>query len=139
MYIIIQHVLILVYCDVCVQLLREIGVVELLFVSDGAEFLNYTVARHPSPEVLITVNFMYEGGAINTLTSIQVGHYYDTITRSLCVILTPLYQCTGVTMCNIDTITRYQVTMCNINTLTRSLYVILTPLYQCTGVSLCVI
>ena len=54
-------------------MLREMNVVELLFVSDGAIYFNSTLSRLPMDEVLITVNFMNERGALDTLNKIQVG------------------------------------------------------------------
>ncbi len=47
--------------------------VELLFVSDGAIYFNNTLQRLPMDEVLITVNFMNEWGALDLLNKIQVG------------------------------------------------------------------
>ena len=54
-------------------MLRQMGVVELLFVSDGAIYFNNTLQRLPMDEVLITVNFMNEWGSLDLLNKIQVG------------------------------------------------------------------
>ncbi|XP_064402427.1 beta-galactosidase-1-like protein 2 [Halichondria panicea] len=59
------------YMTFLFQMLREMNVVELLFVSDGAIYFNSTLSRLPMDEVLITVNFMNERGALDTLNKIQ--------------------------------------------------------------------
>lgn len=55
------------------QLLRGLGVVELLFTSDGAVYMNTTLQRHPNNEVLLTINFMNENKAFDILHQAQVS------------------------------------------------------------------
>ena len=64
-----------------VQLLREMGAVELLFTSDSQYYLNESVLRKPAEEVLLTVNFMNDGGGLDRLKEIQVRHSLHTNTH----------------------------------------------------------
>ena len=48
------------------------GVEELMFTSDGQFYLNNSLPLRPSPDVLLTVNFMNDKNAFQNLKRLQV-------------------------------------------------------------------
>lgn len=62
----------MVFCLLPAQLLKRVGVVELLFTSDGQQALDNSLKLRPAQDVLITVNFMTNKNALEHLAQIQV-------------------------------------------------------------------
>ena len=58
-----------------IQLLRKVGVVELLFTSDNQKFVDQSLTMRPAEEVLLTLNFMNDHGGLDRLKVIQVRHH----------------------------------------------------------------
>ena len=54
------------------QLMHNLGVVEMLFTSDGQFSLDDARALRPARDVLITVNFQKENGGLKQLQNVQV-------------------------------------------------------------------
>ena len=52
--------------------MRKLGVVELLFTSDGQSNIEKALKMRPDPDVLVTVNFQSELGAVRKLQKLQV-------------------------------------------------------------------
>jgi len=52
--------------------MRDLGVVELLFTSDGQVALEKSRALRPAKDVLLTVNFQTEKGGLKKLLTLQV-------------------------------------------------------------------
>lgn len=53
------------------DLMRHLGVLELLFTSDGQTNIEKALAMRPDPDVLVTVNFQNEQGALRKLRKLQ--------------------------------------------------------------------
>ena len=66
------HIRVAVYTSLCSQLMRKVGVVELMFTSDGQFYLNNSVLLRPAKDVLLTVNFMNNKEAFTNLKRLQV-------------------------------------------------------------------
>ena len=54
-------------------MMRKLGVVELMFTSDGQFYLNNSIPLRPAEDVLLTVNFMNNKEAFTNLKRLQVG------------------------------------------------------------------
>ena len=54
-------------------MMLDLGVVELMFTSDGQFYLNDSLPLRPSEDVLLTVNFMNNKEAFSNLKRLQVS------------------------------------------------------------------
>lgn len=54
-------------------MMRKLGVVELMFTSDGQLYLNESLLFRPAKDVLLTVNFMNKKEAFTSLKTVQVS------------------------------------------------------------------
>ena len=55
------------------QLMKRLGVKELLFTSDGQDKLDLALRLRPSNDVMLTVNFMSDRNGLKNLSRIQVS------------------------------------------------------------------
>ena len=53
--------------------MRSLGVMELLFTSDGQTAVDTSLKLRPAQDVLLTVNFMTDRNGIKNLIRVQVG------------------------------------------------------------------
>ena len=63
--------------------MRHLGVLELLFTSDGQTNIEKALAMRPDPDVLVTVNFQNEQGALRKLRKLQVRRVGGVVSRGL--------------------------------------------------------